>query len=183
MADTKIELKSTFDEELFNRFCVAIGKAGLIERYLEFAYRYESPFRDQAPGPNMKEIVKVIQDHGATAKLYSKWRVIELCSEVINGWWWTGKLVMKRYNVIEVQFEGKNGIQSLGSTMSDISHVASDLISKNQDSFSIPFKFPCPRYDGDDERLARMMAEVVEYFNEIKNVIRRDLTDFPKGTL
>jgi hypothetical protein len=170
------------DEALFDRLCVMFGKSGLIERYLELARRYEAPDREDGPGPNMKNLVKIIQSHHANAKLFSKWRVIEMCSETINGWWWTGKLVMKRYNVIEIQFEGQNGILGVGSNLSHIWGVASRLVPDVQPP-SGPLPYPQIAYDNDEERLDRMMGEIVRYFDEVKDVIRRDLADFPKGTL
>jgi hypothetical protein len=180
MADAENAPKSTFDEALFNRFCIAFSEAGLIGKYLDFAVRYQAPFQDLAPGPNMKNLLKVIQAHGASAKLYNKWRVIEMCFEEIHGWSWLGKLVMKRYNQIEFQFEGRNGIKSIGSNMKRICRVGRGLVSGVDD---LPESFPGPRYDGDDERLDRMMGEIVAFFSEVKDMIRRDLPDFPKGTL
>jgi hypothetical protein len=171
-----------FDEALFNRVCIMLGKSGLIDKYLEFARRYNAPDRPDGPGPKMKDLVKIIEGHGAAAKLFSKWRVIEIGSEMIHGWRWFGKLVMKRYNAFELQIEANNGVLSIGSNMNHIWGTASSLVPGILPP-SGPLPFPVMAYDGDDERLNRMMGEIVGYFDEVKDMIRRDLRDFPKGSL
>jgi len=170
------------DEPMFERLCNVLGKSGLIERYLELAHRYESPDRPDGPGPKMKDLVKIIQGYGASAKLFTKWRVIEFGSEEINGWRWFGTIVMKRYNAIELQIAGHKIPWVTGSNMNHMWGVASRLVPGLQPPPDHN-PFPVIAYDGDEERLNRMMGEIVAYFNDVKDIIRRDLTEFPEGTL
>jgi hypothetical protein len=174
--DSEKEFSPIPDEPMFERLCIALGKSGMIERYLELAHRYEAPDRADGPGPKMKELVKIIESYGATAKLISKWRLIEFGSEEIHGWRWFGKIVMKRYNAIELQIAGHKIPWVTGSNMNDIWGTTSRLVPGIQPP-SGPLPFPVIAYDGDDERLDRMIGDIVEYFNDVKDVIRRDLMD------
>ena len=66
------------DSELHKRFCIAFGKAGLIPGFHDFAARFDFEWEHQVSGPNLTDIVKIIQAHHSTAKSFSKFRVVEI---------------------------------------------------------------------------------------------------------
>jgi hypothetical protein len=165
------------DERMFKRLCILFGKSGLINKYLKLARRYEAPYHPGGPRLKLKDLVKLIEKHGAKAKVFSRWQVIDMAEEEINGWRWFAKIVMKRHNVIELQIAGYKGTKATGSTMNHIWGEASDLVPGIDPPSPPEILYPQIAYDGDDERLDRMIGDIVEYFNDVKDVIRRDLTD------
>ena len=164
-----------FNVSVFERFCAAFGKAGLVSPYLAIARRYDIDGIPECPAPKLKLLQKIAQDYQAQTDISPKWRVMDFCMAEIHGWNWTADLVMKRYNVFEIGFKGENGKISIGSNMVYLCGTVADLV-QGVESNGPPYARPV--YDGDDERLRAMIGDLVRYFNQVHDFIRRDLVDF-----
>ena len=172
-------MEKAFSPEQHDELLGVLGKSGFPQDYLTFCKRYSVLGDVDGPNVDVARTTDMFLAHGVACKLFKRFRVIAFDAEVIGGWRWEAKLVVKRYGVLEPMMEGFNGSadEAVGSTFLSLAvgAGAKQVPPVVRAEFFPPIvKINRPCFDGDMGTMERMIPELVGLFRSMKDALRRE---------
>jgi hypothetical protein len=160
---------ATYDPDLTDRLSLALAEAGVLSQFRAVCLRYGPKTPYGAGRLKAKTLASALVAAGASAKAIPRFQVVQFGHQTIGDWTWFGVVHIQTGQVLEVMFEGADGIRSAGSTLHSLCNKAARQRPGIVESGP---PYPRPYYDDEPGRLEAIAADLAALIDAIQVVIR-----------
>ena len=167
-------MKPIFNERRYARLLRILAQGGFVNEYIGLCREYnQKNYDDERPKLDFDRTVDLFKARDPSVKALKKWRMLEFGTENVREWVWTGSLVIKRYDGLELMLKGvsEDGTETVGAGWMNLADGARKLLPESIRPSHANFSHP--HYDGSALTMERMVADIYELFRHTKTLIRQ----------